>query len=63
MANKEKLLLLAMISMMLPGAMPDAFADGTVEPEKKAKRSAIAPDTTTGQHQSINRQQQSATTK
>ncbi len=42
MANKEKILLLAMISMLLPGALPDAFADAA-EPEKKTKSPASLP--------------------
>ena len=53
MVNKEKLLLLATISMLLPGAMPDAFADGTVEPQTKAKRAAVAAEATNGQHQAL----------
>lgn len=38
MVNKEKLLLLAAIYMLLPGAMPDALADATETEKSKTKK-------------------------
>jgi hypothetical protein len=38
MANKDKILLLAMISMLVPGALPNAYADGGLK--KSPKRTA-----------------------
>jgi hypothetical protein len=40
MANKDKILLLAMISMLVPGALPNAYADGGI---KKAPKRAAEP--------------------
>ena len=39
MINKDKLLLLATIYMLLPGAMPDAMADNADTQKDKSKRS------------------------
>jgi hypothetical protein len=38
MVNKEKLLLLAAIYMLLPGAMPDALADAGDSSKAKTKK-------------------------
>jgi hypothetical protein len=39
MVNKEKLLLLATIYMLVPGAMPDVMADGVEGNKDKSKKS------------------------
>ncbi|HEY9790989.1 MAG TPA: hypothetical protein V6D22_11355 [Candidatus Obscuribacterales bacterium] len=39
MINKEKLLLLATIYMLVPGAMPDAMADNVEAQKHKSKKS------------------------
>jgi hypothetical protein len=39
MVNKEKLLLLATIYMLVPGAMPDVLADGSEGETVKTKKS------------------------
>lgn len=38
MVNKEKLLLLAAIYMLLPGAMPDALADASESGKTKTRK-------------------------
>ncbi len=54
MANKEKLLLLAMLSMILPGALPEEFASpANAEGKKPSKRSMIAPITSKKDEQNI----------
>jgi hypothetical protein len=41
MANKEKLLLMAMISMILPGAMQEAYADSDAKTQRKSDARSI----------------------
>ena len=43
MVNKDKFVLLAMISMLLPGALPDAMAEGSGENGKKAAKRTSNP--------------------
>ena len=43
MVNKDKFVLLAMISVLLPGALPDALAENSAENGKKAAKRASNP--------------------
>jgi hypothetical protein len=57
MVNKEKLLLLATIYMLVPGAMPDVLADGAEGNKVKSKKSPSVQQKVQAKQQKQNNQE------